>query len=176
MYTMDSNDNPAKGKRSFRSSFMESHRWRPSWGKKVTVVALIIVALLIVTALGAAVWRRTHSLVKTNQYQAVFLTNGQVYFGKVRPASDKYITLEDVYYLQTNNNNSNVQSNSQQNNLTLVKLGNELHGPEDMMYIARDQILFWENLKDSGKVVQAIKSGAAKSSSSSSTNSTSSGQ
>jgi hypothetical protein len=41
--------------------------------------------------------------------------------------------------------------------VSLAKLGSELHAPEDEMRINRDQILFWENLQDSGKVVQAIK-------------------
>jgi hypothetical protein len=46
-------------------------------------------------------------------------------------------------------------SNNQQ--VSLAKLGGELHGPEDVMYVNRDQVLFWENLKDNGKVVTAIK-------------------
>jgi hypothetical protein len=31
------------------------------------------------------------------------------------------------------------------------------HSPEDEMIINRSQIAFWENIKDDGKVVQAIK-------------------
>ena len=38
----------------------------------------------------------------------------------------------------------------------LQKLGSELHGPEDQMVINRDQVQFWENLKDDGQVVKAI--------------------
>ena len=37
------------------------------------------------------------------------------------------------------------------------ELGGELHGPEDVMYVSREQVLFWENLKDDGKVATAIK-------------------
>jgi len=39
-----------------------------------------------------------------------------------------------------------------------VKLGSEIHGPEDLMIINRAQILFVENLKPSGRVSQAIRS------------------
>jgi hypothetical protein len=39
-----------------------------------------------------------------------------------------------------------------------VKLGNELHGPEDEMTIEKAQVLYWENLKPSGKVSEAISS------------------
>jgi hypothetical protein len=43
------------------------------------------------------------------------------------------------------------------NKLQLVKLGSELHGPEDSMYVAKDKVLFWENIKDDSQVMQAIK-------------------
>jgi len=100
------------------------------------------------------------------KYQAVFLTNGQVYFGKVNKHNLSYVELIDIYYLQVKpilqqkegekqeNQNNN---NQQQTELSLVKLGNELHGPLDRMQINKDQIVFIEDLKDDGKVVDAIK-------------------
>ncbi len=39
----------------------------------------------------------------------------------------------------------------------LIKLGEEVHGPEDAMIINRDQVLFYENLKPGGKVSQLIQ-------------------
>lgn len=97
--------------------------------------------------------------IETNQFQAVFLTNGQVYFGKLSNLDNKYVMISDVYYLQVQSNSSlqgASNSTSPNSQVSLVKLGNELHGPEDKMYIANNQMLFWENLKDSSKVVQAI--------------------
>jgi hypothetical protein len=38
-----------------------------------------------------------------------------------------------------------------------VKLGNEMHGPQDQMFIRNEHVLFVENLKDDSKVVQAIQ-------------------
>jgi hypothetical protein len=40
--------------------------------------------------------------------------------------------------------------------VSLIKLGSELHGPEDQMSINRDQILFFENMKNSSKINEAI--------------------
>jgi len=97
--------------------------------------------------------------IKTNEFQAIFLTNGQVYFGKLTGLNRKYVTISDVYYLQVQSSTSlqGASSSSTPNSqVSLVKLGNELHGPEDKMSIASDQMLFWENLKPSGKVTQAI--------------------
>jgi len=38
----------------------------------------------------------------------------------------------------------------------VIKLGGEVHGPQDRMQINRQHILFVENLQDESKVVQAI--------------------
>jgi len=132
--------------------------------KKFIMIAIIVV-IVAALLLGAVMWKKNKSdigQVKKDQYQAVFLTNGQVYFGKIASSNKESVKLTDIYYLQVqqsvqpsdenkdNNNNNNSQ-------ISMAKLGDELHGPEDAMYIQRDQILFWENLKDQGKVVQAIK-------------------
>jgi hypothetical protein len=62
--------------------------------------------------------------------------------------------LKDVYYLTTSTTNDNSHAANPQ----LTKLGcQQLHSPQDEMVINRSQVAFWENLQDSGKVVQAIK-------------------
>jgi len=136
---------------------------RESSNKKWMIIAGVIVAALLVMCLGWMGWNRFVNAdgVKKAQYQAIFLTNGQVYFGKLTNVNDKYVSLTDVYYLQVQQS-STVQpadnkTTDQNPQVSLAKLGNELHGPDDQMAINRDQVLFWENLKDSGKVVDAIK-------------------
>jgi hypothetical protein len=99
----------------------------------------------------------------TSGYQAVFLSNGQVYFGKLSGMTASYATLEDIYYLQvttppsTDASQLNQQQAQQQQQLSLVKLGQELHGPVDEMKINRDQILFYEDMKEDGRVMTAIR-------------------
>lgn len=126
-------------------------------------MAIIAVVIIVVLALGA--WFAWSSMsgdaaVKGNEYQAVFLTNGQVYFGKVSDINGGYVKLTDIYYLQVQQSVQPDSKSSSNNNsqVSLAKLGSELHGPEDAMYISRQQVLFWENLKNDGKVVQAINS------------------
>jgi len=94
-------------------------------------------------------------------YHAVFLTNGQVYFGRVTSRDSFEVVLENIYYLQSDKQMI-AQGLDNQKELKLIKLGNELHGPEDMMYINRDQVLFIEPLKEDSKVVKAIKDYAIK--------------
>jgi hypothetical protein len=131
--------------------------------KKMWVITAIVVVLLVVGGVCAWMWHSMGSAVsqiKGNEYQALFLTNGQVYFGKLSDVDNKYVKLTDIYYLQVQQTvqpSSGANSNSNPS-VSLAKLGSELHGPEDQMEINRSQVLFWENLKDSGKVVQAIHS------------------
>lgn len=97
------------------------------------------------------------SSVDKNKYQAVFLNGGQVYFGKVTDLNSKYTRLNDIFYLRVNQQvQPDQQSSNTSNDVSLVKLGCELHGPQDQMVINREQVIFWENIKDDGQVVKAI--------------------
>lgn len=116
-------------------------------------VTLLVVALAFLLATGKN--EQQHAVMK-DKYQAVFLNNGQVYFGNIASIDARAIDLRNIYYLQTSNNGSTAAQPASNTNVTIVKLGCELHAPYDEMIINRDQVIFWENLKDSGQVVQAI--------------------
>ncbi|MDB4940463.1 MAG: hypothetical protein JWO40_888 [Candidatus Doudnabacteria bacterium] len=138
-------------------------------GSKVPWIILAVVVLVVLGVLGFLFRDKlsgngTATADKLSGYQAVFLTNGQVYFGKISNPSSDYVTLKDIYYLQVNQALQSAGTTAaqtaatadQQPQLSLVKLGNELHGPVDSMQINRTQILFFEDLKADGKVSQAI--------------------
>jgi hypothetical protein len=132
--------------------------------KGKTVKGLAVLAVLAAAAYwayGAAMRRADASVADASRYQAVFLTNGQAYFGKASNVSGQYIRLENVYYLVINRPLQNQSEGEEQKDgpkYTLMKLGQELHGP-DSMSINRDQVLFIENLKEDSKVMAAIKGG-----------------
>ena len=128
-----------------------------------------VVAIVVVLA-AVGLWASTannsfdeNKSINTKEYQAVFLTNGQVYFGKITDLNHKYVSVTDIYYLQVQQSSStdgslqNASGSSDSNSqVSLAKLGSELHGPEDKMNVASDQVLFWENMKNDSKVSQAI--------------------
>lgn len=135
-------------------------RWAdgPMWLRIVWVVLLFsatIVIVSIVALLYIGGPNESKNIDKTKQ-QAVFLTNGQVYFGKIANVNSKYLDLQDIYYLNVNQQVQPSQNGQQQSSISLVKLGCELHGPVDQMVINRDQVTFWENLKSDGQVSKAI--------------------
>lgn len=133
------------------------------WFRAGSLVLLFSVTIIIVAIVAFfAFWNGQESkLINKNEYQAVFInvngTNGgQVYFGHIQNLTSQYIDLSNVFYIQNQNSSSSSSSSNQASSYTLVKLGCELHGPEDQMVINRDQVYFWENLKANGQVTQKI--------------------
>jgi hypothetical protein len=84
-------------------------------------------------------------------FHAVFLDNHDVYFGKLGKitANQRFVSMRDVYYLRD-------LTESAVLNFDLVKLGTEIHSPEDEMHINVNRIVFWEKLQDTGPIVTAI--------------------
>ena len=136
------------------------------FGKKHILFAvgiLIVVDLVLITGLllkkivGTNLSRNGFfkQIVDPDVYQAVFLDNDQIYFGRLKnaePGSDsssEYLVLSDVYYVKVDNDGVG----------KLVKLGQiEPHRPTNEMIINQDHVLFWENLSPDSPVVQTIRS------------------
>jgi hypothetical protein len=139
------------------------HHWKesPMWLRVVWMILLfsatiLVVSLALLMYFGGS--KEVDRVDKTKQ-QAVFLANGQVYFSKIKTINDKFMVLTDIYYLNVNQQVQPDQKTSDQqsqNSISLVKLGCELHGPLDQMVVNRQQVTFWENLKDDGQVAKAI--------------------
>lgn len=117
----------------------------------------VIIGLLLIIILGF----KTYGLFSKNlgeknkidqtAYQAIFLNDKQIYFGKLRDIESQYPVLDEVYYVKLEDENGTSGR--------LIKLGEiEPHGPRNQMIINRDYILFWENLKDDSQIVQTIRS------------------
>lgn len=114
------------------------------------LVGIAILLLCIVLGIGHGNNSKNEAAyVQSSKYQAVFLNNGQVYFGNIKSLNSQYVRMTNIYYL--------TQSGTDNSNYSLVKLGcQQIHDPLDQMLINRDQVTFWENLDDKGKVVKSI--------------------
>ena len=140
-------------------------RTNPFNGMKLATVALLFsaTALIVVLVYFLAIAKSNgeDKYVKNDKMQAVFLNGGQVYFGRIEDLNSKYLRMSDIYYLRVNqtvqpNQENAAQQQAAANDISLVKLGCELHGPQDEMLINREQVVFWENLKDDGQVAKAV--------------------
>lgn len=125
----------------------------------ITVLLVFSVTVVILGLLSYAMLAKRQNegrYVDGEKMQAVFLNGGQVYFGKIRALNNNYVGLTDIYYLRVNQQVQPKDGQQAQQDISLVKLGCELHGPSDEMLINRDQVVFWENLKSDGQVAKAV--------------------
>lgn len=124
-------------------------------------IALLVAAVALYAGLASP--RSESKQINSQEYQAVFLNgisttsgyvNGSLYFGHIIQLNTSYLVLNDVFFLTV----AATTDQSQAANPQLTKLGcQQLHSPHDELVVNRSQVAFWENLQDSGKVVQAIK-------------------
>lgn len=119
----------------------------------VILIALIVLVLIVRTQLFRAGVASLFApsaaeAIDHSAYQAVFLTNGSTYFGKLQPQGDSWFLLTDVFYLSVSDQSAPPQ---------LIKRGSEAQGPKEPMIISKEQILFIENLRDDGQIVTLIK-------------------
>lgn len=95
-----------------------------------------------------------------HKVQAVFLSNGQVYFGNLSRNGFDSWQLTNVHYLEKSQiPEEPAKGGSPTTQTKLVKLTQDLHQPEDAMYISDKNILFWQNLQNTSPITQTIASG-----------------
>jgi len=114
---------------------------------------LLVAALIIAAAILVAGWmtKRSHTVSFDKPYQAVLLSNGQVYYGRLEGWGTDSPILREVYYVQTS---TNPQTHEATN--ILMKRGREWHGP-DRMYLNPSQVLLVESVGTDSKVADLIR-------------------
>ncbi|MDP9281100.1 MAG: hypothetical protein M3P38_03260 [Chloroflexota bacterium] len=110
----------------------------------------VFVALFVATLLFVQWWDFTVPSVGRATYQAVFLVNGQTYFGRYYDRLGPYAKIENAFYIQqTRAADPDAAPESK-----LVRRGSELHEPTSAMLIAKSAILFVEDLQEGSSVAQ----------------------
>ncbi|MEO6513148.1 MAG: hypothetical protein ABIR37_00530 [Candidatus Saccharimonadales bacterium] len=146
---------PANNKSKDKKSLLSG---TPKW-YKLTLAAFVVVGVLLLLAVVGVLYtskpETQGKYVDSSKLQAVFLNSGQVYFGNIHTLNNQYVVLGNVYYLQSASTDA-TKTTAANSNISLVKLGCELHQPYDQMVINRDQVTFWENLKTDGQVAKAV--------------------
>ena len=110
----------------------------------------IAVAIFLAALFFTQWWDFTVPMLGRAQYQAVFLTNGQTYFGRYYDRIGAYAKIEDVYYLQqTQGSDPTVAPGTK-----IVRRGSELHLPASRMLVPKSAVLFVEDLTDGSPIAQ----------------------
>jgi len=116
--------------------------------RNVAIALAVFVASLFFTQW----WDLTVPALR-GEYQAVFLANGQTYFGRYYDRIGAYAKIEDVYYLQQ----TQAANPDQAPDTRLVRRGRELHSPTSRMLVPKSAILFVEDLSPSSPIAQFMK-------------------
>lgn len=121
-------------------------------GSAAVQIVWVVAGIVVIVAGVLFMVRASHRgpVTFTTPYQAVLLTNGSAYFGKLEGYGTPRPVLSEVYYIVTQSNPETKQSSN-----VLVKRGKELHEP-DRMYLNPNQILCVEPVGTNSKVAQLI--------------------
>jgi hypothetical protein len=116
-------------------------------------------AVLLIIAVGLVIWFfgfRAKTVSMTTPYQAVLLSNGSAYFGRLEGLGTPYPVLKDVFYVQ-----SVTDPQTKQVNNILVKRGKEWHAP-DRMILNANMIVLVEPVSTASRVAQLISQANSK--------------
>lgn len=107
-----------------------------------------VIALTLFVAVAGFLWIEwwdyTVPSFGAARYQAVFLANGQTYFGRYLDRLGAYAKVEYVYYIQPAPATGDTDRPP---DLRIVRRGAELHRPQTSMLIPKSAILFVEDLQ-----------------------------
>jgi len=120
---------------------------------KSLLITVLIAALVAIVASAVTVYfsqRAFNRVELTTPYQAVLMTGGAAYFGKLEGLGTPYPVLKEVYYVQTRQNPETKQTSN-----TLVQRSREMHGPDRMIINAND-IVFIEPVNPNSRLAQLI--------------------
>ena len=115
-------------------------------------IARWVSVVVLAIAIGASVDPTALPFSGTEKLYAVFLLDGQAYFGHLEdvPWSDS-VELTDVYYFD------DARKTTTDLSVGLLKRGTEIHAPADGMRIRRDKVLAIERVGLDSPVARAIE-------------------
>ena len=114
--------------------------------RRIAVLILVIGALFLFVRW----WDFAVPTLNSARYQAVFLSNGQTYFGRFTDRLGPYVKVEDAFYIQQ----SQPGDEDKPPESKLIRRGNELHQPAPAVLIPKSAILFVEDLRPDSAIAQ----------------------
>ena len=120
-------------------------------------VVIVILVLFFAGILGYVAGGGSLVPKQEQKFYAVFLTNGQVFFGTIAQEDRENLVLDNVFYLQLVNQPATGDTAQPQSQTKLVKKGEEPYGPKNSIRINRQQVSVIEELRSDSQVLQEIQ-------------------
>lgn len=119
---------------------------------------IVLAALILVGTFFLVDWWDFAMPSGGARYQAVFLSNGQTYFGHFIDRLGPYAKIDNAFYIQQ------IPSQDEQTpaESKIVRRGTELHQPTAFVLVPKSSILFTEDLRDDSPVAQFMDRELAK--------------
>ena len=112
---------------------------------KINKTLLSSAIILAVALIGVIYWQKKGF---EKPYYAVYLDTGDLYFGQMHFFPRFF--LSDVYFLKQN-------IEDKENPLSLSKFSNAFYGPEDKIYLNKENIIWKAKLRENSQVLQFLK-------------------
>jgi hypothetical protein len=128
------------------------------WARFTQVRGIMVVMVVLFVFIGCSKSGHDQQIKIDTEYKAVFLDNGQIFFGKIEEVGPSYVLLKDIFYVQSQVVQQDKDKREVRN--ILIKRGNEWHGP-DLMYITKQHVVVIEPVAPNSRVAQLIKEAKA---------------
>ena len=120
--------------------------------KKIAFIFILVVVVL----LGLVVWlivtlmnlEKTPTVNAPSEYSAVYLTTGDIYFGKLSMFPNPRLT--NVWFIQKSLDAQN------QPQFNLMPIASVSWGPTSEIFLNSKEIVFWTRLRNDSQVVKAL--------------------
>lgn len=105
--------------------------------KTVLIISLSVIGLAVLAGVAVSIFYKP--------YMAVYLTTGDIYFGKT--SVFPRVKIQEPWFLQRN----------EEGGLSLEKFSDAIWAPENGMKISKGQIVFMSKLSESSPIIAAIE-------------------
>ena len=119
-------------------------------GSVIVQVAALVLLVAVVVLMAWQQFRPVRAPKFETEYQAVLLSGGMVYYGRLEGFGTPYPVLQDVFYVQ-----SQADPATKQVTNILVRRGKEWHAP-DRMYLNPGHIVLVEPVGPNSQVAKFI--------------------
>jgi hypothetical protein len=91
--------------------------------------------------------------VNPDRWQAVFLEDGRIYFGRLEPGGEDFYVLRDAFFLQE----TPPEEEGDVPGREIQPVSAEFHGPENLLVLSIEHVVVIENLSPQSEVTAAIE-------------------
>ena len=121
----------------------------------------IILLVIIVALVGVLLSVYKGDLDKEFKYKAIYLDNNQVYYAKVVREDAVSIYLDDVFYIQTQQQTIPAEEEEGESQVVnvpvLIQRGDEFHKPEGLLQINRNKLIAIEEIGEGSEILMEIE-------------------